>query len=279
MTRRSHDLTEHRLGKLTWEESARLARSADAVLFPIGATEQHGRHMPLDTDAFVATTWSEAAAIEAQKRGLTVLVAPTLNFGVSWYHRNFSGSVWLSPNVFIDVVVEVCKSLSKHGFTRKVIVNCHGGNAAALAVAINRIYDETGERVLLANWWELASDVVKEMMVSGVIHAEESETSVALALGQRVVMNKATRRAFDRGKTVRERGYLWSRHAKCDATFKGGFVNPPMDMIDDISDSGVVGDATLATEEKGKKIVNALVSRLVEVCEDLASQKKKGKAR
>src|SRR5207245_2460999 len=81
-----------------------------------------------------------------------------LNFGVSWYHRNFSGSVWLSPGLFVDVVVEICKSLTKHGYVRKVIVNCHGGNAATLTVAINRFYEETGERVLLAQWWEVASD-------------------------------------------------------------------------------------------------------------------------
>jgi creatinine amidohydrolase len=233
--------------------------------------------MPLDTDAFVASNWSDLAAIEAGKRGLTVLVLPTLNFGVSWYHRNFSGSVWLSPDLFIDVVVEICKSLTKHGYKRKVIVNCHGGNAAALTVAINRLYDVTGERVLLAQWWELASDVLKEMMVSGLIHAEEAETSLALALGQRVLMEKASRDAFDRSKTVLERGYAWSRYAKYDATFKGGFVNPPMDMIDEISQSGVVGDATRASEEKGKEILSTLITRLVEVCEDLGKQAKTSK--
>ena len=271
-------MNEHRLGKLTWEEAAKIAKSADALLIPIGSTEQHGRHMPLDTDAFVATHWSELTAIEAEKRGLSVLVLPTLNFGVSWYHRNFSGSVWLSPGLFIDVVVEMCKSLTRHGFTRKVIVNCHGGNAATLTVAINRFYDESGERILLAQWWELASDILKEMMVSGLIHAEEAETSLALALGQRVLMKKASKNAFDRGKTVLEQGYAWSRHAKYDAMFKGGFVNPPMDMIDEISQSGVVGDATLATEEKGKKILDTLVTRLVEVCQDLGRQSKGGKS-
>jgi creatinine amidohydrolase len=176
-------------------------------------------------------------------------------------------------------VFEICRSLTKHGFTRKVIVNCHGGNAAALTVAINRFYDETGERVLIAQWWELVSDILKEMMVSGLIHSDEAETSLAMALGQRVMMNKATRAAFDRGKAVLERGYPWSRHAKYDATFKGGFVNPPMKMIDEISESGVVGDATLATEEKGKKILSVLTTGLAEVCEDLSRSAKTGKVK
>src|SRR5438552_16470825 len=125
--------------------------------------------------------------------GHTDLRHTTVKVGVSWYHHNFSGSVWLSPGLFVDVVVEICKSLTKHGYVRKVIVNCHGGNAATLTVAINRFYEETGERVLLAQWWEAASDVLKDMMVSGLIHAEEAETSIAPALGHGVLREKASR--------------------------------------------------------------------------------------
>jgi creatinine amidohydrolase len=228
--------------------------------------------MPLDTDAYIAAQLCERIALAAQPRGLTVLVAPVLGYGVSWYHRHFAGTMWLSPELFIQVVVELCKSLSHHGLTRKVLVNCHGGNAATLTVAINRFYDETGERVLLAQWWELASDVIREMMTSGVIHAEEAETSLAMALGQRVLMDKASRDAFERSKTVQERGYAWSQHAKYDALFKGGFVTPPMDKIEEISESGVVGDATRATLEKGQRILDVLVTRFVEVCEDLGRE-------
>lgn len=265
-------MSEHRLWKLTWEEAAAIAKATDAVLVPLGTTEQHGRHLPLDTDAYIATELCECVALAAHKRGLTVLVAPTLDFGVSWYHRDFAGTLWLSPDLFINAVLEICKSLTHHGFERKVIVNCHGGNAAALTVAINRFYDETGERMLLAQWWELASDVIKELMVSGVIHAEEAETSLALALGQRVLMEKAAKDAFDRSTTVHERGYLWSRHAKYDAMFKGGFINAPMDKIEEISASGVVGDATRATLEKGQRILDILITRLVDVCQDLGKR-------
>lgn len=262
-------MPEYRLWKLTWEEAEAFAKAPAVVLLPLGTTEQHGRHMPLDTDAHIAAQLCERIALAAQQRGLTVLVAPVLSYGVSWYHRQFAGTMWLSPELFIQVVVELCKSLTHHGFTRKVLVNCHGGNAATLNVAINRFYDETGERVLLAQWWELASDIIKETMTTGVIHAEEAETSLALALDQRVLMEKASKDAFDRGKTVQERGHAWARHAKYDAMFKGGFVNPPMDKIEEISESGVVGDARRASAEKGRRILDVVVLRLVEVCEDL----------
>jgi creatinine amidohydrolase len=263
---------EYRLWKLTWEEAADRAKAGAVVLLPLGTTEQHGRHLPLDTDAYIAEHLCERIALEAQKRGVTVLVAPVLSYGVSWYHRHFAGTMWLSPELFIQTVIELCKSLSHHGFTRKVLVNCHGGNAATLTVAINRFYDETGERVLLAQWWELGGDLIKEMMTSGVIHAEEAETSLALALGQRALMDKASRDAFERSNAVREHGHPWSRHAKYDAMFKGGFVNPPMDKIEEISESGVVGDATRANAEEGRRILETVVTRLVEVCEDLTKR-------
>lgn len=265
-------MPEHRLWKLTWEEAADRAKAGAVVLLPLGTTEQHGRHLPLDTDAYIAEHLCERIALEAQTRGLTVLVAPVLNYGVSWYHRHFAGTMWLPPELFIQVVIELCKSLSHHGFTRKVLVNCHGGNAASLTVAINRFYDETGERVLLAQWWELAGDLIKEMMTSGVIHAEQAETSLALALGQRALMDKASRDAFERSKAVLEHGHTWSRHAKYDAMFKGGFVNPPMDKIEEISESGVVGDATRANAEEGRRILDTVVTRLVEVCDDLTKR-------
>jgi creatinine amidohydrolase/Fe(II)-dependent formamide hydrolase-like protein len=125
---------------------------------------------------------------------------------------------------------------------------------------------------LLAQWWELAGDLIKEMMTSGVIHAEQAETSLALALGQRALMDKASRDAFERSKAVLEHGHTWSRHAKYDAMFKGGFVNPPMDKIEEISESGVVGDATRANAEEGRRILDTVVTRLVEVCDDLTKR-------
>jgi creatinine amidohydrolase len=263
---------EHFLEHLTWPEvDEAAAQGVDTVLLPIGSTEQHGRHMPLDTDCFIARGLSERVAEAAAGRGLRVLVAPTLNVTLSWYHMQFPGTVRLSTDTFLSVFAEVCDSLVQHGFDRIVAVNGHGANNAALTVAVNRYYEVTGRRVFLVQWWDLAADVLAG--VEGpMIHAEEAETSIALALGQRVDMSKATRDAWDRGEAVRQAGQRWTSYGKYAMVHRGPGVVVPMDLLRDISDSGVVGDATRATTELGQRVLDAMVPRVVQVCADISGR-------
>ena len=111
----------------------------------------------------------------------------------------------LSTTTFLQVFREVCDSLVHHGFENVVAVNGHGGNVAALTVAVNHYFETTGRRIFLVQWWDLASDVLADIE-GPLIHAEEAETSLALALGQTVHEERATRDAYDRGAAVREAG-------------------------------------------------------------------------
>src|SRR5262249_13949875 len=171
---------EHFLEKITWPEvEAVQAAGVDAVLLPIGSTEQHGRHMPLDTDCLIARELCRLAAEAGEREGVSLLVAPTLNVTLSWYHMQFPGSLRLSTTTFLHVFREVCDSLAHHGFDRLIAVNGHGGNIAALTVAVNYTMETTGRRVFLVQWWDLAADILAD--VDGpMIHAEEAETSIAL---------------------------------------------------------------------------------------------------
>ena len=179
------------------------------MLIPIGTTEQHGPHMPLDTDCVIARSLRARAAELGEEEGVSILVAPTLNVTLSWYHMQFPGSMRLSTTTFLQVFREVCDSLVHHGFENLVAVNGHGGNIAALTVAVNHYFETTGRRVFLVQWWDLASDVLAE--VEGpMIHAEEAETSLALALGQTVHLDLATRDAYDRGAAVKDAGLPWT---------------------------------------------------------------------
>jgi creatinine amidohydrolase len=263
---------ERFLEHLTWPEVERAReRGVDAVLIPIGSTEQHGHHMPLDTDCFIARSLCARAAALGAEEGVELLVAPTLNVTVSWYHMQFPGSMRLSTKTFLDVFREVCDSLAHHGFENLVAVNGHGGNIAALTVAVNHYLETTGRRVFLVQWWDLAADVLAEIE-GPMIHAEEAETSIALALGQRVLEDETTRDAFDRGTAVREAGLPWTSLGKYGMTHKGAGVVVPMDMLRDITPSGVVGDATRASRETGERIVAALVPRIVQVCKETAGK-------
>jgi creatinine amidohydrolase len=265
-------VTEHLIERMTWHEvEACIAAGVDAVLFPIGTTEQHGPHMPLDTDCFIARTLAARAADLAGEQGLSVLVAPTLNVTLSWYHMQFPGSMRLSTTTFLQVFREVCDSLVHHGFENLVAVNGHGGNIAALTVAINHYFEETGRRVFLVQWWDLASDVLAD--VEGpMIHAEEAETSLALALGQTVYQEFATRDAYDRSAAVKQAGLPWTSFGRYEMRARGPGVVVPMDMLRDITESGVVGDATKARVETGEKMLSVLIPRIVQVCTDLAGK-------
>jgi creatinine amidohydrolase len=263
---------EHFLERLTWPEVEQaIERGVDAVLIPIGTTEQHGPHMPLDTDCFIARALCARAAAAAEEAGLSVLVAPTLNVTLSWYHMQYPGSLRLSTTTFLQVFREICDSLSHHGFENLVAVNGHGGNAAALTVAVNHYFETTGRRVFLVQWWDLASDVLAD--VEGpLIHAEEAETSLAMALGQTVYEDRATRDAYDRGAAVKEAGLPWTSLGRYEMRAKGPGVIVPMDMLRDITPSGVVGDATRARLELGQRVVDAVVPRIVQVCRETSGK-------
>jgi creatinine amidohydrolase len=159
------------LERLTWPEvEAAIERGVDAVLIPIGSTEQHGHHMPLDTDCFIARSLCARAAEAGAADGVELLVAPTLNVTLSWYHMQFPGAIRLSTTTFFQVFREVCDSLVHHGFENLIAVNGHGGNIAALTVAVNHYFETTGRRVFLVQWWDLAADTLGE--VEGpMIHA------------------------------------------------------------------------------------------------------------
>jgi creatinine amidohydrolase len=265
-------MSERFLERMTWPEvEAEQKRGVDAVLIPIGSTEQHGRHMPLDTDCLIARELCRRTAELGQEQGVNVLVAPTLNVTLSWYHMQFPGSMRLSTTTFLQSFREICDSLVHHGFETLLAVNGHGGNNAALTVAVNHTMETTGRRVFLVQWWELAADVLAEIE-GPMLHAEEAETSIALALGQRVVEAEAARDAFDRGAAVREAGLPWTSFGKYGLTHRGPGVVVPMDMLRDITESGVVGDATRARRATGERVVEALVPRILQVACEVAGR-------
>jgi creatinine amidohydrolase len=265
-------MAEHMLERMTWTEvDEALSRGVDAVLLPFGSIEQHGPHMPLDTDCFIAGALAQRAAEHADGEGLRVLVAPTVNVTLSWYHMQYAGTMRLTTETFLHVFRDVCDSLFHHGVRTVIVVNGHGGNVPALTVAINHYFETTGRRVPVANWLDLAIDVVGGLDTP-TIHAEEAETSLAIALGQRVDMDLATSDAFNRSDAVRDAGLPWSALGRYDAHHSGPSAIVPMDMLRDISPSGIIGDATRARLETGERIVEAVIPRLVQLTAEFAQR-------
>ena len=114
------------LAKMTFPEVERAVRSGAAlVVLPVGVVEEHGAHLPLGLDSFAAEIYSASAAPHLEAAGYEVVVAPTINYGVARAAIDFPGTLSLEPETLRSMVVEIGRSLARHGLNRLVILNGH----------------------------------------------------------------------------------------------------------------------------------------------------------
>lgn len=176
-----------RLQLATWPQVEAYLATSSAVILPIGSTEQHGPTGLIGTDALCA----EAIAIGVGER-LGVMVAPTLAVGMAQHHMRFPGSMTLRPSTLLAVMRDCLLSLARHGFTRVLVVNGHGGNTATLQAAfaetqmdLDAVDPRPDFRTRLLNWWEMpkVDDVSLQLFGDAVgSHATPPEVAVTWAL-------------------------------------------------------------------------------------------------
>src|SRR2546423_1635990 len=126
------------LAQRSWPEVRAVLGGNQVVLVPVGAHEQHGPGIALATDTISAEVLCHRAAARLGERAA---VAPAIPYGVSWHHMRFPGTISLTSRTLATVLVEVATSLARHGFPCVAFVNGHGGNSAAVALAV----EEAGE--------------------------------------------------------------------------------------------------------------------------------------
>ncbi len=213
------------LGGRTWPEVA--AASPLVLAVPLGSVEQHGPHLPLDTDTRVAT--AVAAGLAAARTD--VVVAPALAYGASGEHAGFPGTLSIGTEALTTVLVELGRSAD--AFAGVVLVNGHGGNHDAVRAAVATLTDE-GRRVLA--WAPRVPD--------GDAHAGRTETSLLLAL--------------DPGAVHRDRAEAGSTAplATVMADLRAGGVAA-------VAPNGVLGDPTGANAAEGEALLARLVADLV----------------
>jgi creatinine amidohydrolase len=163
---------------LTRAELNELADQALLVL-PTGTTEQHGPHLATGTDSVIAGAVAEQAAAQAT-RPEVIVIAPTLSFGASDHHLPFGGTLSLRAETFQAVLADLLASAAKAGFKRVFVLNAHGGNTAACAVAVGEAARRHGIVCATALVSELVDPAQLEAPARG--HAGIFETSVMLAL-------------------------------------------------------------------------------------------------
>ena len=250
------------LGKMTRPEVEKYLEKEDIILFPVGSTEQHGKHLPLDNDAFSAF---EIAKRVSEKTG--VIYTPVMPFGYSKHHMNFAGSITLETQTLVKVYKEVCKSLIKHGFKKIVIMNGHGGNTSWISQAQSELFYETGIRVfslmIFNNVRGFGSKALEIIKQEGGGHACEMETSFSVSLGQRVDEEAITD------------WYKPKNWTDFTVKYKDKVSTPR--MFDETTEIGSLGEPTKYSVEKGKKLVEAVVEDISEFIEDLKTFNTMGK--
>lgn len=187
----THDGPELVLADLSWPEVRDIRERVEMVLLPVGSNEQHGPNLALNMDITGAYEFCRHASRMAYPR---LLVAPPMPWGVSFHHMNFPGTITLSNETFIQVLVEVVASLRSHGFRRFMIVNGHGGNENAMATACVRIHEEIDVDFIGAGtYFNFADkDINERFGITGQIgHACEMEVSVALYFAPHIVKRHA----------------------------------------------------------------------------------------
>jgi creatinine amidohydrolase len=183
---------------------------------------------------------------------IKVTVTPPIAYGYSPHHMDFKGTITLQESTLANVIVDVCASLAQHGFSKIVLINGHGGNETAISNALHILRDMSSAKVYHINWYDMATDVVKEVSTPPFYHACDTETSVAWHVGQRVLKDNL----IDEPGRPLVPGFI--DVGMQDSSFK---ISTAASMKD-ITDSGVVGYATKATKEKGGKIVKTVVERI-----------------
>src|SRR5580765_4364128 len=233
----------------TWPEMREVIKSQPVVILPIGSVEDHGRHLPIDTDNFLIWSICEAAAQAAPGE---ILLLPQIPFGFETHHLDFPGTIDINSDHLLNFVVAVTKSVAHHGFERILIADGHGSNMPILDMVARRTILETEAMCGCFIWPSLAAETINRLRESsvpgGMAHACELETSVYLHLdSERVQMEKAK---ADMDMPSSE--FIWMD------LMEGSRVLL-MDEWTRFSKSGVSGDPTLATPDKGKMVFEAVV--------------------
>ena len=251
-----------------------LVKNDGMVLLPIGACEEHGRHLPVITDTKMAYQAALDAAKKVSKK-IPIAVLPPVWFGYTiGILKNWPGTITIKPKILMDLLYELCRSIIDMGINKILIVNGHGNNPGVLDVVVRSIGDDfkvfPGVVNIFSCWDKEFVKKNRKSKEGGIGHAGEIETSVMLHLTDLVDMSVA------------------------DDTdmMKSDLSNCPVDFASDKkkrlylstwylenSTYGGAGDPSCATKEFGEKMHNMTVETLCDVIEEFYDTQTKLKGR
>jgi creatinine amidohydrolase len=214
----------------------KLTKRKSVALIPVGSIEQHGPHLPVSTDSDIV---SYIAKQVSNKNGFLLL--PTIQYGVSFEHHPFF-NMSVSTHTLQKILVELCISLSKNGINTVIILNGHHGNQNALRKLQDKVFKISGikQRIFVYSYWHF--------MKRKFDHAGFVETSIMLAISNKVLMNKAKKGLIPDNLSKKELNQLNKKANK-------SFIS--------VTKNGVWGDPTIATAKDGKVILREIITNIV----------------
>ena len=238
------------LGDGAWPDLGSYFETESLALVPLGSTEQHGPHLPEGTDHLIAEAFAREAADRAG-----VLRTPTVTVGVSSHHRQFHGTMWVSPTAFREYVESLTRSLTYHGIDRVVYVNAHGGNVPHLREVGRRLRADREAYAIEWMWNDSIPDLVDDLFAQNGPHAGPKETALVQYLAPELVHE-------DRLADARDGGIASVAEA-------GTVVHGARTFYDaaDNTGNGALGDQTDATAEKGERMFETACEQLVALCD------------
>ncbi|MEV5607459.1 creatininase family protein [Streptomyces sp. NPDC052225] len=236
---------------LTAAQLRALAARDAVVLLPIGATEQHGPHLPTGVDDFLAAEVCRRAAVTASKQ-TPVVVTPSIPTGLSEHHMPFGGTLTLTLPTLHALLRDICRSVLRAGFSRILIVNGHGGNMTALNALVTELTAELVTPIAVASYFGAGREVIRSTLETqdGLMHACEGETSMMMAALPWLVRDEHLSEAHGPRITL-----------PAEST-EPVYMAVPFDRI---TRSGVAGDARVASPQKGEAMLAGCAKALAEI--------------
>ncbi len=249
------------LSECTSNQVQEMDKKDTVVILPIAAHEQHGKHLPIGTDTLILEGVLNRF-VECVPNDMNLLVLPTVSVGKSNEHMAFCGTLTYSMDTLVHIIRDTAKSISRHGFEKLVFFNAHGGNTDVLNACARDLRDDFGIRPFVIDWWftDFWADILKDVQESprdGVFHACELETSIMMALHPGLVHSEELIATFP-PEQMRKNKYVT--------------VFGPVTMgwvTKDITETGVIGDATKATSEKGEQMLSFASKKLVDIFKEI----------
>jgi creatinine amidohydrolase len=241
--------------ELTQPEIAAQFQRNPLVILPAGSVEQHGPHLPTGTDIYAANAISHGVA-----ERMDALVLPGGPLGVTPFHMPYEGTISLSPDTYMRLVIETCASTASHGAKYLLILNWHEGNISSLAIAADALHREHGMTVLTVQACYVAADLFGSEC-GGLTHGGEIEALAVLADRPELVH-------LDRAAHSSEK-----QHAKkMDKLRRTRSFQPVLNNIRTIAPTGWYGDPRPATVEKGQRMVASIADAIASEATEIFRQ-------